>query len=38
MYIGIEIGVISKEIGLKWKDEAEQISKMLSALIKSQTV
>ena len=38
IYIGIEIGIISKEKGLKWKDEAEQISKMLSAFIKSRTV
>ncbi|NOU21710.1 MAG: four helix bundle protein [Methyloglobulus sp.] len=38
IYIGIEIGIISKEIGLKGKDEAEQISKMLSAFIKSRTV
>ena len=38
IYIGIEIGIIPKEKGLKWKDEAEQISKMLSAFIKSRTV
>jgi four helix bundle protein len=38
IYIGIEIGLIAKEAGLKWKDEAEQLSKMLSALIKSRTV
>ena len=38
IYIGIEIGYIAKEIGFTWKSEAEQISKMLSALIKSRTV
>ncbi|CAG7857896.1 hypothetical protein MCAMS1_02885 [biofilm metagenome] len=38
IYIGIEIGLIPKDIGMKWRDEAEQISKMLSALIKSRTV
>lgn len=34
IYIGIEIGYISKETGISWKNEAEHISKMLSALIK----
>ena len=36
IYIGIEIGYITKETGMIWKNEAEQISKMLSALIKSR--
>lgn len=38
IYIGIEIGYISKETGMSWKNEAEHISKMLSALIKSRSV
>jgi len=37
IYIGIEIGYIKKETGLQWKDEVEQFSKMLSALIKSRS-
>ncbi|NOR71868.1 MAG: four helix bundle protein [Methylomarinum sp.] len=37
IYIGIEIGYIKKEIGLQWKNEVEQLSKMLSALIKSRS-
>jgi len=37
IYIGIEIGYISKETGISWKNEAEHISKMLSALIKSRS-
>ena len=37
IYIGIEIGYIKKETGLLWKNEAEQLSKMLSALIKSRS-
>jgi four helix bundle protein len=36
IYIGIKIGYIPKEAGMIWKDEAEQISKMLAALIKSR--
>jgi four helix bundle protein len=36
IYIGIEIGYITKEEGIPWKNEAEHISKMLSALIKSR--
>ena len=36
IYIGIEIGYIDKTIGIQWKQEAEQLSKMLSALIKSR--
>ncbi len=37
IYIGIEIGYITKETGAPWKDEVEQLSKMLSALIKSRS-
>ena len=37
IYIGIEIGYIKKDIGLQWKNEVEQLSKMLSALIKSRS-
>ena len=37
IYIGIEIGYISKETGLIWKSETEQLSKMLSALIKHRS-
>ncbi len=37
IYIGIEIGYIKKETGLQWKNEVEQLSKMLSALIKSRS-
>ena len=37
IYIGIEIGYIKKEVGFQWKDEVEQLSKMLSALIKSRS-
>jgi four helix bundle protein len=37
IYIGIEIGYIPKETGISWKNEAEHISKMLSALIKSRS-
>ena len=37
IYIGIKIGYIAKETGLSWKNEAEQLSKMLSALIKSRS-
>ena len=37
IYIGIEIGYIAKETGISWKNEAEQISKMLAALIKSRS-
>jgi four helix bundle protein len=38
IYIGIEIGYITKDVGFNWKNEAEQISRMLSALIKSRTI
>jgi four helix bundle protein len=37
IYIGIEICYIAKETGISWKNEAEHISKMLSALIKSRS-
>ena len=37
IYIGIELGYITKETGLPWKNEVEHISKMLSALIKSRS-
>lgn len=36
LYIGIKIGYIPKQIGMNFKEEAEQISKMLSALIKAR--
>jgi len=34
IYIGIKIGYIEKEIGISWKEEIEEISKMLTTLIK----
>ena len=34
IYIGIKIGYIHKERGLSWIDELNEISKMLSSLIK----
>ena len=37
IYIGIEIGYIAKKDGFAWKNESEQLSKMLAALIKSRT-
>ncbi|MDO9423037.1 MAG: four helix bundle protein [Methylobacter sp.] len=37
IYIGIEIGYIYKQTGLNWIQEAEEISKMLSGLIKART-
>jgi four helix bundle protein len=36
IYIGIKIGYIQKESGIELKQEAEQISKMISALIKAR--
>ncbi len=36
IYIGVKIGYIPKDIGMAWKDEVEQLSKMLAALIKSR--
>lgn len=41
IYIGIEIEYIEKEIGMQWKSELSEISKMLRSLrrkIKSETV
>ena len=35
IYIGMDIGYINKETGKHWLNEAEQISKMLHALIKT---
>ena len=35
IYIGIEIGYIEKDAGLKWIKETEIIAKMISNLIKS---
>jgi len=35
IYIGMEIGYIEHDIGRKWLGEAEEISRMLHALIKS---
>ena len=35
IYIGIEIGYIEKDSGLKWIKETEIIAKMISSLIKS---
>jgi len=37
IYIGMELGYITKDIGPLWKNEAEQLSKMLAALIQSRT-
>ncbi len=37
IYIGIEIGYINKELGLRWKNETEQLSKMLFTLIKPRS-
>ena len=34
IYIGIEIGYINKETGIKLKNEIEEISKMITSLIK----
>jgi four helix bundle protein len=36
IYIGIKIGYLNNETGLTLKNEAELISKMISALIKSR--
>ena len=32
IYIGIEIGYIKKDIGLNWKNELDEISKMIKSL------
>ena len=37
IYIGMEIGTIHKQTGLSWIQEAQEISKMLSGLIKGRT-
>ena len=37
IYIGMEIGYIHKHTGLSWIQEAQEISKMLSGLIKART-
>ncbi len=37
IHIGIKIGYIPKDVGTLWKDEAEQLSKMLASLIKSRS-
>ena len=37
IYIGMEIGYIHKQTGLSWIQEAQEISKMLSGLIKVRT-
>ena len=37
IYVGIEIGYIHKQTGLSWIQEAQEISKMLSGLIKIRT-
>jgi len=36
IYIGMEIGYIAKQTGLNWVQEAQEISKMLSGLIKAR--
>ena len=33
-YIGMDIGYIDKEIGMKWIQETDEIGKMLAGLIK----
>ncbi|MEA3352940.1 MAG: four helix bundle protein [Campylobacterota bacterium] len=35
IYIGIEIDYIEKEIGMKWKNELNELSKMIKSLRKS---
>ena len=37
IYIGMEIGYIHKQTGLSWIQEVQEISKMLSGLIKVRT-
>ena len=32
IYIGIEIGFIEKEIGIKWRNELNELSKMIKSL------
>ena len=36
IFIGIDIGFISKDLGIKWIEEAIEISAMLSGLIKTK--
>ena len=36
IYIGVKLGYFQKETGITLKEEAEQISRMLSALIKTR--
>ena len=38
IYIGIEIGYIDKTSGFKWKNELDEISKMIKSLIKNLRV
>ena len=38
IFIAIEIGFIEKEIGIKLKNEAEEIAKMITNLIKSYRI
>lgn len=35
IYIGMDIGYIAKDMGMEWLKEAEEISKMLSGLIRT---
>ena len=35
IYIGIKIGYIENDIGLKWIDEYEEVSKMITSFINS---
>lgn len=35
IYIGIEINYIKKEIGMKWKNELNELSKMIKSLRKN---
>jgi four helix bundle protein len=37
IHIGIETDYLKEELGLLWKQEAKQLSKMLSTLISSRT-
>ena len=38
IYIGVEIGYISKELGVEWIAKTKQISKMLQGLINSLNI
>lgn len=35
IYIGIEVNYIRKELGIKWKNELDELSKMIKSLKKS---